>query len=322
MTSVNMSTITKKSHSRSGCPGALDESQLPPLPENFQYDQDETVLHRVCRREDDALIHWPILRVVRDWSEFQWRYLIWNHHRFVEKVDCEIGMVLTALEQSRFRDNTVIIFSVDHGEAYGQHQMFQKFTLYEESIRVPFIVATLGDKLPIPKAVFNETHFVSGVDLMPTVCDHAGIERPEDIQGLSVRPLVEDHTEEKPAFWREFAFVESNYWGRALIFDRYKYVCEYIPFGTDEDLVPPGPDAKRIGREQIFDLVADPQETRNLAYKSELSDQIHSFRQALFDFESQLYRRPIVEERPIQQIRRWGSRIKDYWNAHPELYTV
>ena len=95
---------------------------------------------------DECLIHWPILRKVRHWSEIQWRYLMWQHHRLVEKVDSEIGLLLEALDKSRFRDNTLIMFTMDHGEAYGQHQMFQKFSLYEASVRVPFIVASLGDE--------------------------------------------------------------------------------------------------------------------------------------------------------------------------------
>ena len=119
--------------------GLLTEKDLPPLPENFIYDERETVVQKVARRVDHCLIQWPILQEVRHWSELQWRYLMWNHHRFVEKVDGEIGLVLQTLEKSRFRDNTLIIFSVDHGEAYGQHQMFQKYTLYEASMRVPLL---------------------------------------------------------------------------------------------------------------------------------------------------------------------------------------
>ncbi|MEM7035319.1 MAG: sulfatase-like hydrolase/transferase, partial [Chloroflexota bacterium] len=297
--------------------GLIKESDLPPLPENFYYDERETVLHRVSRRIDHCLIHWRILRIVRDWSELQWRYLMWSHHRFVEKVDSEIGMVLAALEHSRHRDNTVIIFSVDHGEAYGQHQMFQKFSLYEASIRVPFIVASLGDQFNIPKGTFDHHHFISGVDLLPTVCDYAGITPPEGVQGFSVRPLVERTT---PS-WREFAFVESNYWGRALIFDRYKYVCEYVPYDTDDDLVPPGPNAEQLGLEQLFDLETDPFETKNLAYEANLKPQLEACRQQLLAFEEKLNRRQIVAERPSRIIRNWGRRIKSYWDEHPNLVT-
>lgn len=295
--------------------GMLNEAELPPLPENFEYDERETVLHRVCRRVDECLIHWPILRATRTWAEHQWRTFIWHHHRFVEKVDGEIGLILTALEQSGHADDTLIIFSVDHGEAFGQHQMFQKFSLYEASIRVPFIVATLGRGLNIPKGVFDQTHFVSGVDLLPTVCDYAGIDPPEQVRGMSTRPFVEG----REVAWRDFAFVESNYWGRALIFDRYKYVCEYIPHGDENDLLPPGPDPSRIGLEQLFDLQADPAETRNLAYEAGNRALLMHCRQTMLNFESELERRRVTHARPAQRIGEWAQRIRAHWDAHPEL---
>jgi len=164
--------------------------------------------------------------------------------------------------------------------------MFQKFSLYEASIRVPFIVSCLGDGLDVPKGVYDETHFVSGVDLVPTVCDYAGIEPPKDVRGLSVRPLVEG----RDANWREFGFVESNYWGRSLIYDRYKYVAEYVPYGNEEDLQPPGPDPERIGLEQIFDLQEDPGETKNLAFDDDKRELLMQCRQALLDYEGTLDR--------------------------------
>ena len=300
--------------------GLITEEELPPLPENFHYDESETVLQQVCRRTDDALIHPAILRGVRDWDEFHWRYLIWNYYRFIEKVDAEIGIVLSALQQTPFCDNTVIVFSADHGEACGSHQMFQKFTLYEESIRVPFIVACLGNGVPVQKNRFDREHFISGVDLVPTVYDYAGIDAPEAVQvnrsevprlgGMSVRPLAEG--DEIP--WREFAYVESNYWGRAIVTDRYKYVTEYKPSAT-EDFRPPGPDASRLGRAQLFDLQADPWETRNLASQPGYEDVIDSCRANLFDHEAKLNRWQIEHPNPRRTISSWGARLRAHWES-------
>ena len=111
--------------------GILREEELPPLPENFHYDPREPLQHRVMRRDDECLIHWKILRQARRFSTLDWRYFAWSLYRFVEKVDAEIGLVLDTLAASRFRDDTIVIFTADHGEAAGQHQMFQKFTLYD-----------------------------------------------------------------------------------------------------------------------------------------------------------------------------------------------
>ena len=285
--------------------GIVQEEELPPLPQNFYYDERETAILQVCRRLDNALIHSRILRAVKQWSDLQWRYLIWNLYRFIEKVDAEIGMVLDVLEQTRFKDNTLIIFSVDHGEAHGQHQMFQKFTLYEESIRVPFIVASLGDQLNVPEGKFDHQSLVSGVDMFPTICDYAGVDMPEGVQGMSVRPLVEG----REVQWRDFAYVESNYWGRAVITDRYKFMTEYMP-KDQEDFLPPGPDPDRLGLAQLFDLKEDPWETKNLAFDEKYQSIIEDCRSKLFAQEEKLKRIPIANQRRISA---WSKQLKKFW---------
>ena len=307
--------------------GLLASDDLPPLPENFEYDERETIVQQVFRRGDRALIHAPINNGIRDWSEEQWRFLTWNHYRFVEAADQQIGLILNALEKSRFRDNTLIIFSIDHGEASGCHQTFQKFALYEESIRVPFIVSALSDSLEVPKDVCDHDHLVSGVDLVPTVLDYAGVENPDGVQGLSLRPLVDlgrrppgvagrtmpDHD----VRWREFAYVESNYWARAIVTERFKYVTEYRP-KIEEDFLPPGPDPDGLGLEQLFDLENDPLEMRNLAGDHRFVDAIEACRGHLFDFEATLNRRPLREGRPRERVRIWSDRLRERWSAVEE----
>lgn len=288
--------------------GLVSEDVLPPLPKNFDYDEQETVLHKVCRRVDDALIHAAILKGVRNWDELQWRYLRWNYYRFIEKVDAEIGRVLTLLRATDLHENTLIIFSADHGEACGSHQMFQKFTLYEESVRVPFIVACLGNGVPIEKGRCDETHFVSGVDLFPTVCDYADIDAPERVQGMSVRPIVEG----KNVPWRDYVYIESNYWGRAVITEQYKYVTEYKPKAV-EDFSPPGPDVEQLGLAQLFDRQNDPRETENLAEDTTYSETLKACRDKLIEQETKLHRQQIVHPSPKRVISNWGERLRAYW---------
>ena len=288
--------------------GIVSEDDLPPLPENFNYDERETVLHRVCRRVDDALIHAAILNGVRNWDELHWRYLKWNYYRFIEKVDAEIGRVLALLRETSRHHNTLIIFSADHGEACGSHQMFQKFTLYEESVRVPFIVACLGEGIPVEKDRFDETHFISGVDLFPTVCDYAGIDVPEGVQGLSACSLAEG----KDVPWRDYAYIESNYWGRAIVTDRYKYVTEYKPKAV-EDFQPPGPDTDQLGLAQLFDRQNDPGETENLVGNPIYDEVVKICRNKLFAQEAGLHRQQIVHPSPKRIISNWGDRLRTYW---------
>ena len=288
--------------------GILSADELPPLPANFHYDEPETMTHRVVRRDDDCLIHWPILRRTRHWSELQWRYLAWNLYRLVEKVDAEIGMVLAALEATGHADDTLILFTADHGEAAGQHQMFQKFTLYEESARVPFIAACLGDGVELPKGGYDREHFISGVDVFPTVCDYAGVAPLPGLPGRSIRPLLEGDA----TAWREHALVESNYWARAIITGRYKYVTEYRPREL-EDYLPPGPGDAVLGLEQLFDLQHDPGETRNLAGDSGLTGVIADCRRRLAETEQSLGRRPLRTGSPRTMVENWGERLRQRW---------
>jgi len=219
-------------------------------------------------------------------------------------------MVLDVLEQTRFKDNTLIIFSVDHGEAHGQHQMFQKFTLYEESIRVPFIVASLGDQLNVSKGQFDHQHLISGVDMFPTICDYAGVDMPKGVQGASVRPLVEGRETQ----WRDFAYVESNYWGRAVVTDRYKFMTEYMP-KDQEDFLPPGPDPDRLGLIQLFDLAEDPWETKNLAFDEKYQSIIEDCRSKLLAQEAKLNRAPVANQ---QRISAWSEQLKEFWKNRDE----
>ncbi len=248
-------------HEHKSIPGPVEQGilaveDLPPLPKNFKYDEREILLQKMLHRDEETSIHAPILNGIRDWTENQWRFLSWNHYRFVEAVDQQIGLILNTLQNSRFKNNTLIIFAADHGESSGCHQAFQKFSLYEESIHVPFIVATLNDQLDVPKGVLDTEHFVSGVDLVPTVLDYAGIKVPGGVQGLSLKPLIErkstdidsktkdcEKHEKKTSAentipWRDFVYVESNFWGRAIVTERFKYIMEYRP-KQKENFFPP-----------------------------------------------------------------------------------
>jgi arylsulfatase A-like enzyme len=233
--------------------------------------------------------------------------LQWQLERFVSKVDVDVGLLLAAIDASPFRDNTLIVFSVDHGEAAGQHRMIQKFTLYEESIRVPLVVASLGERFAINKNTRDTEHLVSGVDLLPTILDYAGVEGPDRLSGQSLRPLVEG--QDVP--WREVAYVESNCWGRALVGSRWKYITEYRP--EEGEVTIPGPDRQRLGVEQLFDLEADPHECRNLAEEPEMEPLLESLRTALLEQEARLERRPIIEEGyGRRHMARWSNRILNH----------
>ena len=171
------------------------ETELPPLPDNFEYDPREPDYVKRNRQRRDP--------PKGNWDEMQWRYYRWSYYRHVEMVDAEIGRILQSLEDTDHLNDTVVIFTSDHGEGMGHHQTVRKSSLYEEALAVPFIISWPGH---LPQNQTNTSHLITGMDIFPTVCDFAGIPLPEIMRGRSLRPLL---TKPDPA-WDDAVVCESN----------------------------------------------------------------------------------------------------------------
>ncbi|MGM0494453.1 MAG: sulfatase-like hydrolase/transferase [Armatimonadota bacterium] len=233
------------------------ENQLPPLPDNFGFDPLEPA-SVASRREGNE-------GVSNGWSEEQWRYYLWSYYRHVEMVDAEIGRVLSGLEESGHADDTLVIFTADHGEGTAHHQMTRKNLLYDEALAVPLMVALPGE---IAGGRADNAHLASGLDMMPTICDYAGIDAPPKMRGRSLRPVLE----QRNTTWREFAVAEvNNNTGRAVRTDRFKY----ITYAGDPV-------------EQLFDMIEDPGEMNNLADDAVYADTLADHRALLRDWERRL----------------------------------
>jgi choline-sulfatase len=192
---------------------------------------------------------------VGNFSPERWQALRWGYYRLIEKVDAEIGKVLAAVKAAGLEDNTLIVFTADHGECAGAHGFNQKTVFYEESARVPFIVSTPGQRT----ARLSEKFINTGTDILPTMLEFAGVARPAKLTGLSLRPLALGETVSN---WRDAVVVQNNMSqtfpvdgnvptteGRMLRTDRYKY-CVY---------------AHGQNRESLVNLEKDPGEMTNLA---------------------------------------------------------
>ena len=224
---------------KTGDISAFVEANCPPLPTNHEVP--ETEPECITKKFVNAR---PFRAYVREkWTQNHWRLHRWAYCRLTEIVDEEIGTLLDALREAGMEDNTLIVFTSDHGDMDSAHKMEHKSVLYEESVRVPFIMSCKGR---IAQGVVDDTHLVSnGLDLLPTLCDYAGIETPEGLPGRSLRPLAEG-TRTKD--WRDFVVSESQN-GRMLRTDRFKY-CIYDS-GRD--------------CEQLTDMKDDPGEMTHLA---------------------------------------------------------
>ena len=193
------------------------------------------------------------------WSEHDWRLHRWAYARLTERVDGEIGKVLAALRDSSLDQNTLVIFTSDHGDMDGAHRFEHKSLLYEEAVRVPMIVSWKG----VTRAgLVDREHLVStGLDLIPTMCDFAGVPAPPALKGCSVRLLAEGRPVEQ---WRNHLVVE-NQQSRLVLSGRWKYMVGAA-----------GP-----VREMVVDLERDPGEMRNLATDPACRDRLDEGRKLL-----------------------------------------
>ena len=136
--------------------------------------RDEVSVPGVGRRRDEATVRNELAR----------------EYACIDNIDQQIGRVLTALEAMGQSDNTYVIFTSDHGIAVGRHGLMGKQNLYEHTWRVPFIVRGPG-----VKAGSKSSGFIYLSDVLPTLCDLAGIEIPDTVDGKSFRPVLEGQTE-------------------------------------------------------------------------------------------------------------------------------
>ncbi len=230
-------------------PEAPSADKCPELPDNFGIGTQEPDILRELQTYSTRT--YP----TKDWDENKWRQYRWAYYRLIETVDVHIQKVLDALKESGEEDNTVIIFTSDHGDGHGAHQWNQKQVLYEESARVPFIISWKG---MIKPGVDEKTIISTGIDIIPTMCKYANIEKPKHMVGRSLKRA----TDGKKSHWREYTIIQTEFCqskktfdikGRCVISDKFKYMIY---------------DKGEI-REQLFDMQVDKGEMKNLAYKPE-----------------------------------------------------
>ena len=235
----------------------LDE--LPPLPDNYGIQQNEP---SAIQAHLSARATTPTSTMREEYDEKAWRINRWIYHRLTERVDGEIGRILDGLKKAGLEDNTLIIFTSDHGNMDASHRLASKGMFYEESVGVPFILKYKGS---IPAGQTDRKHLVStGLDILPTICDYAGIDIPEHLLGRSLRGVAEGETVDD---WRTYVASENHY-TRMIRSQRYKY-CAF------DD-----PDSK----ESLVDMENDHGEMRNLVDDPEFQEVLAEHRRLLADW--------------------------------------
>lgn len=222
-------------------PYPIPEEELPPLPPNFQFAEEEPSWVQRLRSNRDPFLGDRNGDPKGRWDELHWRYYLWSYYRHIEQVDAEIERLLVALADTGRLENTLIVFTSDHGEGMGSHQLVRKGDTYDASARVPLHFSW-------PSHVEQSTVLadpVIGMDIFPTLCAYAGIETPDKLRGKNLRPLLE----KKESLNRDCVVVEnSGFNGRTVRSKDFKY----ITYRNDPV-------------EQLFDYRTDPHEMHNRA---------------------------------------------------------
>ncbi|MFT6000294.1 MAG: arylsulfatase A-like enzyme [Neolewinella sp.] len=161
-----------------------------------------------------------------------------EYYALITHLDAQIGRILDALEASGKADNTLVMFTADHGLSMGRHGLMGKQNLYDHSVRVPLVIGGPG----IPKGIKNNTD-VYLQDVMATALDVAGIEKPDYVEFNSLLPLI-----------------GQSQGGLDAVYGAYVNFQRSIRKGGWKLLVYP-----QVPELKLFDLNADPEEITNLA---------------------------------------------------------
>jgi len=218
------------------------EKLCPPLPPNYEIQENEP--------EAIALQHEQPGRYFKREARKHYTDRDWRRHRYVycrltELVDALIGKLINALKESGQYENTVIIFSTDHGDLDSSHRLEHKEILSEECCRVPLIVTPVA----VPGSI-DTGHLVStGLDIIKTILDYAGISETRfkdelsHLRGKSLKPLVENKDNYVS---RDYLKIESRM-GKSIVSRNYKYAV----YNAGKN------------NEQLYDRINDPGEMRN-----------------------------------------------------------
>ena len=225
-----------------------------------------------------------------------------RYNEALSAVDDSLGRVMEQLDAMGIADETLVIYMGDNGFMFGEHGLIDKRVAYETSIRVPML-------MHCPELFSGGTvvdQVVANIDVAPTIMEAMGLEKPPHMDGQSFLPLGMG----KEISWRDY-FLYVYYWEKnfphtpaqfALRGDRYKYITYYGLWDTDE----------------LYDLQADPGETRNLLHDPAFAQTAKEMEASLYEMMAELGGMAIPMNAPRGSSqnkrlrRRGGKRAADF----------
>ena len=203
---------------------------------------------------------------IENWTWKEWAVYMAGYYGMISQYDDAIGQVIKKVEQLGLTENTLIIYSSDHGDAAGSHRMMDKhYVMYDEEIHVPLILRWDGKIKSETVCMDFTSHYL---DLGPTILDLLGMKQPEDYQGKSFLPQLMG---EKNPDARKFIFSTYNgqqfglYSQRMVRDDKFKYVWN----ATDID--------------EFYNLENDPFELENIIDISEVQELLKLYKKKLYN---------------------------------------
>jgi arylsulfatase A-like enzyme len=244
-------------------------ADCPPLPANFAIPADEPEIVGLRRNSQPERAH-----PTKKWGETEWRQYRWAYARLIEKMDEQVGRVVGALKQSGQYEQTLVVYTSDHGDGHGAHHWNQKMVLYEEAVRVPLIVSWPGHTAA---GRVDRTHLVSmGLDLLPTFCDFAGAKVPAELTGRSLRPFTAPTPAVRGEEVRNFVVVSEVDYKSLLPSEPLAHGLLVRTAGFTYIIYSAGKNP-----EQLFDIQADPGQMKNLARNKSYQTVLAEHRQLL-----------------------------------------
>jgi iduronate 2-sulfatase len=217
-----------------------------PLPKEPDHDRDDIPPVALTSVPTDASM-----------SDNDKRQAIAAYYASISFMDAQVGKVLDAMDRLKLWDNTVVVFMSDHGYHLGEHGLWRKHTLFEESVRAPMIFAVPGKKAGACSQI------VELIDIFPTLTELCQLPSKPGVEGYSFVPLLEKLNQA----WKKAAFAvvkRKEILGRNVRTDRYSYT-EWGDENTAE----------------LYDHQNDPKEFTNLAKDPKSTDVVNQMKQLL-----------------------------------------
>jgi arylsulfatase A-like enzyme len=239
-------------------------ANLPPLPPNYLAQHPFNNGELVVR--DEQLAPWPRTPEVV-------RQHLADYYAYITFLDEQVGRIVAALKETGRYDNTIIVFTADHGLAIGSHGLFGKQNLYDHSMHAPLIMAGPG----IPKDQRSDA-LLYLLDLFPTLGELTGVTGPEGSEGVSVAPVLHG----KASTVRESLFFAYRNLQRAVMDARWHLIVY-----------------PQINKTQLFDLQADPHELKDRAGDSMYADEMKRLTKLLIAWQQKVGdTQPLTTENP------------------------